>query len=212
MRCWHSQIPTDGTCARRIGLPVTSHPTGSLLSPTGTLMTDLRTLLLNQDTQGEEVFDTPKERLQFYRSEIHFESTLLAERTSSYLSAQSFLMIAFASSMANTNPEWGSLFRLVVPAVLAGLGLLTSFHAMPGIKSSFDIIERWHQKQAELLQVEGRAGLLPNQESALFGEGNSPTGGYRYKRTLLFSLRTPLIFASVWTLFGGFCLVLYFFG
>lgn len=175
-------------------------------------MTDLRTLLLNQDTRGAEVFDTPKERLQFYRSEIHFESTLLAERTSSYLSAQSFLMIAFASSMANTNPEWGSLFRLVVPAILAGLGLLTSFHALPGIKSSFDVIERWHQKQAELLQIEGQAGLLPNQESALFGEGNSPTGGYRYKRTLLFSLRTPLIFASVWALFGGFCVVLYFFG
>ncbi|MCQ4312491.1 hypothetical protein NAV33_11365 [Pseudomonas stutzeri] len=175
-------------------------------------MTDLRTLLLNHDTQGAEVFDTPKERLLFYRSEIHFESTLLADRTSSYLSAQSFLMIAFASSMANTNPEWGSLFRLVVPAILAGLGLLTSFHAMPGIKSSFDVIERWHQKQAELLQIEGQAGLLPNRESALFGEGNSPAGGHRYKRTLLFSLRTPLIFASVWALFGAFCVVLYFFG
>ena len=85
-------------------------------------MPDLKTILLNQDTQGAEVFDSPKERLNFYRSEIHFESTLLASRTSGYLSSQSFLMIAFASSMANTNPDWGSLFRLVVPSILALLG------------------------------------------------------------------------------------------
>ncbi|WP_120994334.1 hypothetical protein [Stutzerimonas urumqiensis] len=172
-------------------------------------MTDLRTLLLNQDTQGAEVFDSAKERLAFYRSEIHFESTLMANRTSAYLSSQSFLMIAFASSMANSNPEWGALFRLVVPTILAVLGLITSLHAMPGIRASFEVIERWHQKQAELLQIEGHAALLPNRESALFGEGNTPVGGQRYKRTLLFSLRTPLIFAVVWALLGLFSLVLH---
>lgn len=175
-------------------------------------MADLKTLLLNQDTQGADVFDSPKERLNFYRSEIHFESTLLASRTSGYLSSQSFLIIAFASSMANTNPEWGSLFRLVVPTVLAILGLITSLHAIPGIRASYDIIERWHLKQADLLQTEGNVGLLPNQDSALFGEGNTPAGGQRYKRTLMFSLRTPIIFGSVWALLGVFCVVLYFFG
>ena len=175
-------------------------------------MTDLRTLLLNQDTQGAELFDSPKERLNFYRAEIHFESTLLASRTSGYLSSQSFLIIAFASSMANTNPEWGALFRLVVPAVLAILGLITSLHAIPGIHASYDIIERWHHKQGELLQTEGQVGLLPNRDSALFGEGNSPAGGERYKRTLMFSLRTPIIFGSVWALLGVFCVILFFYG
>lgn len=175
-------------------------------------MTDLRTLLLNQDTQGAELFDSPKERLNFYRAEIHFESTLLASRTSGYLSSQPFLIIAFASSMANTNPEWGALFRLVVPAVLAILGLITSLHAIPGIRASYDIIERWHHKQGELLQTEGQVGLLPNRDSALFGEGNSPAGGERYKRTLMFSLRTPIIFGSVWALLGVFCVILFFYG
>ena len=175
-------------------------------------MTDLRTLLLNQDTQGAELFDSPKERLNFYRAEIHFESTLLASRTSGYLSSQSFLIIAFASSMANTHPAWGALFRLVVPAVLAILGLITSLHAIPGIRASYDIIERWHHKQGELLQTEGQVGLLPNRDSALFGEGNSPAGGERYKRTLMFSLRTPIIFGSVWALLGVFCVILFFYG
>ncbi|WP_312301133.1 hypothetical protein [Stutzerimonas nitrititolerans] len=173
-------------------------------------MADLRTLLLNQDTGGGELFESPRERLAFYRSEIHFEAGLLAERTTSYLTSQSFLMIAFASSMANDNPDWGELFRLVVPSVLALLGLITSLHAMPGIRANFDVIERWHQKQSELLQVEGRVGLLPNQESALFGEGNSPVGGHRYKKSLMFSLRTPMIFSLVWTIFGVMCLILNF--
>lgn len=171
-------------------------------------MANLRTLLLNQDTQGGELFESPRERLLFYRAEIHFESSLLAERTSAYLASQSFLMIAFASAMTNSNPDWGNLFLLVVPAVLALLGLLTSLHAMPGIRSNFEVIERWHQKQAELLQLEGRVGILPNNESALFGEGDSPAGGTRYKRTLLFSLRTPIIFSLVWGLFGVLCLTL----
>ncbi len=175
-------------------------------------MPDLKTLLLNQDTQGAELFESPREGQSFYRSEIHFESTLLASRTSGYLSSQSFLIIAFASSMANTNPEWGSLFRLVVPTALALLGLVTSLQAIPGIRASYDIIERWHHKQAQLLQTEGQVGLLPNHDSALFGEGNSPAGGQRYKRALMFSLRTPIIFASVWMLLGAFCVVLYLVG
>ena len=79
-----------------------------------------------------------------------------------------------------------------------------------GIKANFDVIERWHQKQAELLQIEGRVGMLPNNESALFGEGNSPVGGHRYKRTLLFSLRTPIIFSLVWGAFGLLCTALSF--
>lgn len=37
-------------------------------------MSDLRTLLLNQDTGGGELFESPRERLAFYRSEIHFEA------------------------------------------------------------------------------------------------------------------------------------------
>jgi hypothetical protein len=52
--------------------------------------------------------------------------------------------------------------------------------------------------------------MLPNNESALFGEGNSPVGGHRYKRTLLFSLRTPIIFSLVWSAFGLLCLALSF--
>ena len=71
------------------------------------------------DQTNERMFGTPKERLDFYRREIQYETTILANRTDAYLAAQSFLVIAYASSMANANTQWGDLFTLVVPALLA---------------------------------------------------------------------------------------------
>ncbi|RMN67177.1 hypothetical protein ALQ55_01627 [Pseudomonas savastanoi pv. savastanoi] len=77
------------------------------------------------DEQQVKLFGSPKERLDFYRREIHYETTNLSNRTNAYLSAQSFLVIAYASSMANMNTEWGAMFTLVVPPMLALLGLLS---------------------------------------------------------------------------------------
>lgn len=74
------------------------------------------------DSYNKQLFGTPKERLDFYRKEIQFETGILSDRTNAYLGAQSFLVIAYASAMANRSPEWGHLFTLVVPAALALLG------------------------------------------------------------------------------------------
>ena len=72
-----------------------------------------------------KMFGSPKERLDFYRREIQYATSILANRTDAYLAAQSFLVIAFASCMANLNPEWGKMFTLVVPPFLALLGVLS---------------------------------------------------------------------------------------
>ena len=76
-----------------------------------------------------ELFVSPKDRLDFYRREIHHEITNLSGRTNTYLTGQSFLVIAYASSMANTNPDWGPLFTLVMPALLALFGAFSSLSA-----------------------------------------------------------------------------------
>ena len=68
--------------------------------------------------QETRIFASAKERLDFYRSEIHFETTNLSSRTNAYLTAQAFLVIAYASSMANLNPQWGVIFTMVVPVPL----------------------------------------------------------------------------------------------
>ncbi|MBK5395294.1 hypothetical protein JFU47_00830 [Pseudomonas sp. TH39(2020)] len=145
------------------------------------------------------MFGSPKERLDFYRREIHYETSILSNRTDAYLASQSFLVIAFASCMGNLNPEWGKLFTLVVPPFLALLGVLSLLNAWPGIRAAYDIIDHWHFKQSELLRSEPVVGLAYD-ESPLFCERESTHKGYR--KALLFSVRTPWIFATFWILLG----------
>ncbi|WP_047336761.1 hypothetical protein [Pseudomonas protegens] len=144
-----------------------------------------------------KMFGSPKERLDFYRREIQYETSILANRTDAYLTAQAFLVIAFASCMANLNPEWGKLFTLSVPPFLALLGILSSLNAWPGIRAAYEIIDHWHFKQSHLLHSEPVMGLAYD-ESPLFCESESSHKGYR--KSLLFSMRSPWLFAAFWLL------------
>lgn len=94
------------------------------------------------------MFGSPKERLDFYRREIQYETSILANRTDAYLASQSFLVIAFASCMSNLNPGWGKLFTLVIPPFLTLLGVLRSLNAWPGTRAAYDIIGHWHFKHS----------------------------------------------------------------
>ena len=156
------------------------------------------------DQQKARMFGTPKERLDFYRREIQYETTILANRTDAYLAAQSFLVIAFGSSMGNLNQGWGEMFTLMVPAFLALLGVLSSLNAWPGIRAlnawpgiraAFRIIEHWQLKQSHLPMMG-----LAYDESPLFCEAETSQAGHR--KSLLFSLRTPWIFLGFWVLLG----------
>jgi hypothetical protein len=155
--------------------------------------------LADHDEHTAKIFGSPKDRLDFYRREIQYETTILANRTDAYLTAQSFLVIAFASCMSNLNPEWGKLFTLVVPAFLAMLGVFSSLNAWPGIRAAYDIIDHWHFKQSELLRSEPVMGMAYD-DSPLFSEMESSHKGYR--KSLLFSVRTPWLFTVFWVLLG----------
>lgn len=152
------------------------------------------------------IFVSPKDRLDFYRSEIHNEAGNLSARTNSYLSAQSFLVIAYASSMSNMNPDWGPIFTLVVPPVLALLGLLSSLSAWPGIKAACDIIDHWYVKQNSLLSSDPVIGHIYD-ESPLFSTWESDFEGQR--KSLLFSMRSPWLFTAFWSFFGVFSIWLH---
>ncbi|SDA57905.1 hypothetical protein SAMN03159475_2009 [Pseudomonas sp. NFPP33] len=158
------------------------------------------------DLQSEQqaellIFGTPKERLDFYRREIQYETSLLAGRTNSYLTAQSFLVIAYASSMANLNENWGTLFTLVVPALFTLLGIISSLHAWPGIRASATIIEHWHYKQEQLLRSDPEFGHAYD-DSPLFSEKEASRES-TYK-SLLFFLRSPWLFIVFWSVLGVF--------
>lgn len=168
-----------------------------------TIITSSTGGLPDADTQAADalLFGSPKDRLDFYRKEIQYETAILSNRTNAYLSAQSFLVIAFASSMANVNPEWGKLFTLVVPPFLTLLGLISSMHAWPGIRAAYEIIDHWHFKQSQLLHSQPAMGLAFD-DSPLFSEHESSEKGYR--KSLLFSMRTPWLFSVFWFLLGAF--------
>ncbi|KQB52265.1 hypothetical protein AQS70_15100 [Pseudomonas endophytica] len=149
------------------------------------------------------LFGTPKDRLDFYRREIQYETTLLSNRTNAYLTAQSFLVIAFASSMANLNPRWGELFTLIVPTMMAVLGIFSSLHAWPGFRASWVIIDHWHFKQSHLLRSDPVMGNAYD-DSPLFNEKESSQKGYR--KSLMFSMRTPWLFVIFWMVLASFCI------
>lgn len=154
-----------------------------------------------------QIFVSPKDRLDFYRREIHNETSNLASRTNAYLSAQSFLVIAYASSMANTNPDWGEVFTLVVPATLALFGVLSSLSAWPGIRAACDIIDHWYIKQSGLLSFEPSIGQAYD-DSPLFSSWESTHSGPR--KSLLFSKRTPWLFSALWVFLGSFAIWVHF--
>ena len=157
--------------------------------------------LSDHSEHNAKMFGSPKDRLDFYRREIQYETTILANRTDAYLTAQSFLVIAFVSGMGNLNPEWGKLFTLIVPVFLAFLGILSSLNAWPGIRAAYEIIDHWHYKQSELLRSEPLMGMAYD-ESPLFSEMESSHKGYR--KSLLFSMRAPWLFMVFWVLLGAY--------
>ena len=156
-----------------------------------------------QTSHDAKMFGSPKDRLDFYRREIQYETSILSHRTDAYLAAQAFLVIAFASCMANINPEWGKFFTLTVPPLLAILGIVISINAWPGIRAAYDIIDHWYFKQSELLSSEPVMGMAYD-ESPLFCEMESTHKGY--KKSLMFSVRSPWIFGCFWMVLGAFSL------
>lgn len=89
-------------------------------------------------------------KLEFYRIETRHEYSLLGQRVSWYVTCQSFLIIAFASGMGNSNVY----FRLGVALILPILGIVTSILTKPSINGAIAVINQWGAKEHEVLQNE----------------------------------------------------------
>jgi hypothetical protein len=151
------------------------------------------------------------ELLQFYRSEIKFESDMLSSRLNAFISSQAFLVIAYASSMGSLVHDWRNPVILVLPPSLALLGLVLALQSLPGIRAANAVIQEWHLRQRELLS---RAEELHEYRKAL-----SPTAEDRgtgaavrdwFKQGTVFAKHAPWIFTVAWCHFGVLPLVLHF--
>ncbi len=87
-------------------------------------------------------------KLEYYRNETMHEYSLLGQRVSWYVTCQSFLIIAFSFGMGNSN----IYFRLGVGLILPTLGIVTSILIKPSIDGAIAIINKWGEKEYEVLQ------------------------------------------------------------
>lgn len=143
--------------------------------------------------------------LQHIRTEIRAESDLLGERLNALLSSQSFLVIAYASSMGAANGRWTGVFPLVLPSVLAVLGLTLVLLAWPGIRAAHAVVERWRERESQLL---ARAAHLADY-TLLSDEDGREQIGERRREGALFAQRAPVAFTLAWCFFVALPMVLY---
>jgi hypothetical protein len=146
-------------------------------------------------------------QLEAIRAEIKFESQMLSSRLSAYLSSQSFLIIAYGSSMASGWSKPG-IFTLLVPLPLTILGLVLSMDAWKSLKVSMRVIEDWHGRQNELLgKHSDLAAFWPSEHSE--GEFYDPALITRFQQGSSFAKRSPWIFAVTWVYFALIAATLY---
>jgi hypothetical protein len=114
------------------------------------------------------------------------------------ISAEAFLTIAYTMAMSNSNAHWGMAFSMLVPPILALVGLVLAVLAWPGVDSSFKIIVEWNVRQIELMQAN------PAMTDAMWrldarGRGSrraNPDRGL----SMLFARTVPAVFSFAWAI------------
>ena len=149
-----------------------------------------------------------------YRSEIRFESELLSNRLDSFMSSQSFLLIAYASALGAAHGEWRHPFTLVLPPALAVLGLVLALYARPGIRAAYAEIRLWQEQERELLGRDPHLSRflgpsVPEGAPTATGAEAGPEMDVRFRQGSLFALRAPAIFVVAWSYFVALPFLLY---
>jgi hypothetical protein len=131
----------------------------------------------------------PVFEFQTFRDEIKSEHNLIASRLNWYVTAQSFLIIAFAIAEA-TGFTWFRWFsRVLLPAV----GFLASLLILPSVVAALKTIQLWHAKQEEFLKHH------PEFKVSFELSRNS----WLHEASLAFPKLFPLLFGLFWLVIGG---------
>jgi hypothetical protein len=143
--------------------------------------------------------ETKLKKLQFYRSEIQHEYTLLYSRVSTYVTSQSFLTIAFASAMNNRGTGTNDIFSLWFPIVLSLIGIITSVTVRGGINGAIQTIALWHIKQDRLFAND--VAMDDYYVSMKSSDKRDPIDK-KHRRILEFAQIMPYVFLVAWCLFA----------
>ncbi len=137
-------------------------------------------------------------KLEYYRTETRHEFSLLGQRVNWYVTCQSFLIIAFASGMGNSN----LYFRLGIALILPTLGIVTSILTKPSIDGAIAIIHRWGAKEYEVLQDENLQDFKIKRayekvKFSSYKEGEQKTDVIK-RESLKFAKLIPVVFTCGW--------------
>lgn len=98
----------------------------------------------NQPPEDSGVDSIILERFKLYRDEIKHEFDLITGRLNAYLSAQSFLILAYAAAMNTTNNKSLQKFPLIFSSILAVVGIILSLQAIRGIAAADYTVRKWN--------------------------------------------------------------------
>lgn len=136
-------------------------------------------------------------QLDHIREEIRAEINLLNSRLNALISSQSFLVIAYSTSLSAGYGDWKGLFTIILPSLCAILGLVLVLEARPGIRAAHEAIGHWRRREDKLIdkcpELEPFT-LATDEQSRHRMELRQHAGG-------LFSIRAPLIFTMAWVMF-----------
>ncbi|TRN80733.1 hypothetical protein DT385_09510 [Pseudomonas syringae] len=125
-----------------------------------------------------------------YRNEIKHEMDLMLTRLNALLMSQSFIVIAYATSMVMTNSKWSFYLSLILPPFLALLGFSLTWEGNKGILAARDASDRWQRRLDAL--VKDCPDLI------IWADEKNITTKTSVKAGKMFAVMPPKIFLSGW--------------
>lgn len=149
------------------------------------------------------------ERLKYYRGEIQFQSQMLSGRVDALISSQSFLVLSYATVMAGLLGRWSDVLTWALPPALAVLGLVLTLQSIRGITTAVKTIERWQNKEGDLLDE--RQDLAPfflDPKETFSEPGRGKRTDKRVKSGLSFARYAPWVLSIAWVYFGSLAMLM----
>lgn len=140
------------------------------------------------------------ELYRHYRTEVQHEMGLMLARLNALLTSQSFLVIAYASSMAIANGHWSQPLAMLLPPFLALLGFVLAVEGRIGIVAARRALWRWQHRLDDLV----RSDTLLIDWADTLDEGAQDTR----RAGELFAVRSPIIFMGAWVFLFALPLIL----
>lgn len=134
------------------------------------------------------------EQLDYIRTEIRGEIGLLNNRLNSLMSSQSFLVIAYASSLSSSNGDFRTVFTVILPPFLAVLGAGLVLEARPSLNAARQAIDDWRHREAAM--VDSSEDFKPY--SLAVDDNSRRAVKHRQHQGRHFAARAPMIMLAAW--------------